>query len=201
MTLPKQNLKVPRVATSCRSCLAWGVPSGRDLCRACLHFAMRPKLAGDCAACGRCELLKTGYCRLCWAQAALERPKEQQRAILAPYLCEVGDQQLFLAVWSRRRKLPRNLSRRPGVKSRPLKPPAPVAGRPRVSSVQLQLFVVPRHYCYRRVDPRGIAPKNPWLAWALHLARTMAEARGFPEIVRRDLNRTLAMLLAEPRDV
>jgi integrase len=50
------------------------------------------------------------------------------------------------------------------------------------------------------VDPRGIAPKNPWLAWALHLARTMAEARGFPEIVRRDLNRTLAMLLAEHRD-
>jgi integrase len=35
------------------------------------------------------------------------------------------------------------------------------------------------------------------LAWALHLAHVMAEARGFDPIVRRALNRSLVMLLAD----
>jgi hypothetical protein len=51
------------------------------------------------------------------------------------------------------------------------------------------------------VDLRsGPAPDNPWLAWALHLAHTIAEARGFDPIVRRALNRTLVMLLADHAD-
>jgi hypothetical protein len=47
---------------------------------------------------------------------------------------------------------------------------------------------------------RGPAANNPWLAWALHLAHTMADTRGFDPVVRRALNRTLVMLLADHAD-
>ncbi|MGH3159977.1 MAG: hypothetical protein ACRDNF_25845, partial [Streptosporangiaceae bacterium] len=67
--------------------------------------------------------------------------------------------------------------------------------------IQLPLFVVPRHYRYGRVDLRsGPAPENEWLAWALHLAHTLAETHGFGPITLREINRTLIMLLAEHRD-
>ncbi len=67
--------------------------------------------------------------------------------------------------------------------------------------VQLPLFVVPRCYRYGDVDlRREKAPENPWLAWGLHLAHTMAEARGISPHLRSLLNRTLIMLLAEHRD-
>jgi integrase len=66
---------------------------------------------------------------------------------------------------------------------------------------QLPLFVVPRDYRYGRVDLlTDPALENPWLAWALHLAHTMAEARGFREKTLTRLNATLIMLLAEHRD-
>lgn len=39
-------------------------------------------------------------------------------------------------------------------------------------------------------------PDNPWLAWALHLAWTTAEAHGFSPKVRLALERNLVMLLA-----
>ena len=67
--------------------------------------------------------------------------------------------------------------------------------------VQLPLFVVPRCYRYGDVDlRREKAPENPWLAWGLHLAHAMAEARGISPHLRSLLNRTLIMLLAEHRD-
>jgi DNA-binding Xre family transcriptional regulator len=60
--------------------------------------------------------------------------------------------------------------------------PPPTAARTRSGWVQPTLVedVAGRDYRYGRVDLRsGPAPDNPWLAWALHLAHTMAEARGF----------------------
>jgi integrase len=60
---------------------------------------------------------------------------------------------------------------------------------------------VARDYGYGRFDLRqGPPPDNPWLAWALHLAHTMAETRGFDGRVRRALNRNLVMLLADHAD-
>ncbi|WP_210718106.1 site-specific integrase [Amycolatopsis acididurans] len=54
-----------------------------------------------------------------------------------------------------------------------------------------------RDYRYGRVDlRRHTVPDNPWLAWALHLSHTMAEARGWSGIVHRTLDRNLVMLLA-----
>lgn len=73
---------------------------------ACYNFAARYKFAGDCAACGRLELLKIGYCRLCWCQAYLDRPTGPNTP-LAPYLAQVRTHQLFLADLNRRRAAPK----------------------------------------------------------------------------------------------
>ena len=179
---------------SCGSCLAWGRIYARGMCRACYGFA-RNRSAGDCDACGRREPLKTGYCRLCWVQASLERPTGPN-TLLMPYVRRVQHQQLFLALLTGRRAASRAL---PG-RRRP-KPPPLTVGRPRMIWVQLPLFVVPRCYRYGDVDlRREKAPENPWLAWGLHLAHAMAEARGISPHLRSLLNRTLIMLLAEHRD-
>jgi hypothetical protein len=136
-------------------------------------------------------------CRLCWCQAALERPTGPGTP-LAPYLKQVRHQQLFLAGMSRCRAAPRASPRRYGVKGRPHKPSPPAMIRPRVAWSQPPLFDQVRcGYRYGRVDlRRGPALDNPWLAWALYLANVMAEARGFAPTVRRALNRNLVMLLA-----
>jgi len=194
--------KVARTVTSCGSCLAWGLTYCQGLCRACYDFADRHRLAGDCGACGRQEPLMRGYCRLCWCQAALERPSGPNTP-LWPYVIKVDHHQLFLAGMPPRQAAPRTAPRRYGAKGRPPKPPPPVAARPRSGWVQPALVedVAGRDYRYGRVDLRsGPAPENPWLAWALHLAHTMAEARGFDPVVRRALNRALVMLLADHAD-
>jgi hypothetical protein len=139
-----------------------------------------------------------GHCRLCWCQAALQRPSGPNTP-LAPYVIKVRHHQLFLAGMPPRQAAPKTIPRRYGAKGRPPKPPPPVVARPRSGWVQPALLDgLGRDYRYGRVDLRsGPAPDNPWLAWALHLAHTMAEARGFDPIVRRALNRTLVMLLAD----
>jgi hypothetical protein len=191
--------KVARTVTSCRSCLAWGLTYCQGLCRPCYGFAGRSTLAGDCGACHRREPLMRGYCRLCWCQAALQRPTGPNTPLL-PYVIGVRHHQLFLAGMPPRQAAPRTIPCRYGAKGRSPKPPPPVVARPRAGWVQPTLVeeVPGRGYRYGRVDLRsGPAPDNPWLAWALHLAHTMAEARGFDPIVRRALNRTLVMLLAD----
>ena len=182
-----------RSVTSCRSCLAWGMTYCQGVCLACYNFAGRNKLSGTCGACGRDELLKKGYCRLCWAQAELERPTGPHYP-LAPYVRDVRHQQLFLADLNRRREQPRVATHRYCTQIRPQSPP-------RVRWPQLQLFTTRRIYHYGRFDLRtDLIPENPWLEWALHLAQTTAEARGFGEPTRGDLNRTLVMLLANHRE-
>ncbi len=170
------------------------------MCLACYQFAGRYKnTTGECGSCGRRQPLKRGYCRLCWVQAAIERPTGPGTP-LVPYVRKVRHHQLFLAELSRRRAAPRRSRRRYGEKGRPRKPPPPAVTRP-IEWRQLQLFDARREYRYGRVDLRhGEAPENPWLAWALHLAHTMAEARGFDPALRRVLNRNLVMLLADYRD-
>ena len=169
----------------------------RGVCLACYNFAGRTSEHGDCGACGRPQLLKRGYCRLCWQQAALERPNGPNTP-LAPYLRNVRDQQLFLADMNRRVAKPKALPRRCGAKGRPRKPPPAPAGP--VGWAQLALFESPQAYRYGRLDLRcAPAPDNPWLAWALHLAHARAEARGFEPNVWLALQRNLLMLLADYR--
>jgi hypothetical protein len=58
-----------------------------------------------------------------------------------------------------------------------------------------------RNYRHVRFDlRRGETPANPWLDWALHLARTVGEARGWQPVTRRGMQRVLVTLLAGHRD-
>jgi integrase len=194
------NPAIARTVTSCDSCLAWGLTYRQGVCAPCYSFASRYKTTAHCTACTRCKLLKAGYCRLCWTQAALDRATGHGRR-LAPYLREVRHQQLFLAGLNPSHAIPRALPHDDGAKGDSSKAPPPAAIRPNVIWLQLPLLIVPRYYRYGRVNPNsGAAPENPWLDWALHLAHAMAEARGFHLEVLRSLERTLRMLLAEHRD-
>jgi integrase len=195
--------KIARSVTGCAECLAWGWTYARGVCLACYNFAARNRVTSDCAGCRRPLLpLKTGYCRLCWCQARADRAAAATDAraavVMAPWLPQVRHHQLFFAGMEQRRARPRAIARRRGVKGRPRKPPPPPVVAPRPEPVQLTLSgTLPRAYGYGRIDLRsGPPPANPWLAWALHLARTMAETRGFDDRVRRTLNRNLVMLLA-----
>lgn len=199
---------VPRTVTSCAACLAWGLTFAQGVCIACYQFAA-PRdgnLDGDCKACGRRQRVRKGYCRLCWCQARYDRRRLASDAraavVLAPYLAGIRWQQLFLSISDRRQAPPRKAPRRYGAKGRPLKPPPPAAGRPRSLWVQEPLLPAgPRTYRRSVVDLRaGPPPDNPWLAWALHLAHTTAEARGWEHVARRAMQRVLVMLLAEHRE-
>ena len=195
--------KIARAVTSCAECLAWGWTYAQGVCLACYNFAARHPGPGTCTGCGRDALpLRKGYCRLCWCQARADRAAlaadPRAAVVLAPWLTQVCHHQLFFANIEGRHARPRTMERRRGVKGRPRKPPPPAVAAPRPEPAALALFgALPRSYRYGRIDLRsGPAPGNPWLAWALHLAHTMAETRGFDDTVRRTLNRNLVMLLA-----
>lgn len=196
--------KIARSVTSCADCLAWGETYAQGVCLACYNFAAARfrQHVGICAACRREVRLKKGYCRLCWCRARRDRAviatDARSNVVLAPYLAQVRGQQLFLADLYRPHARPRTVPRRRSTKGRPPKPPPRIAARPGVEGVQLLLFTdLPRTYRPGSVDLRsGAAPDNPWLHWALHLAHTAAETRGFDPTVRRALNRNLVMLLA-----
>ncbi|MDT5024678.1 MAG: hypothetical protein QOE61_1104 [Micromonosporaceae bacterium] len=195
-------------ATTCRSCLAWGFGYNYGLCRPCWDFDRLWPL-GHCGACQRGVAVKKGYCRLCWCQARVDRSAALGGAsgtytALLPHARRVRHQQLFLAGTP----VPRDLHPKPasplrgvgiGAKGVARKAPPPMAGRPYFEWVQLPLFdQTPRRYRYGRRDLRtDPLPDNPWLAWALYIAHTFAEARGFDSVVLGALNRTLVMLLAD----
>jgi hypothetical protein len=200
--------KVARSVTSCAECLAWGLTYCQGVCLACYNFAARYRShPRECAACQRQLPLKDGYCRLCWCQACDDRAATATDArsavVLAPWLAQVRHHQLFFAGMDNRRAAPRALPRRYGQKGRPLKPPPPVATRPATCGTQLALFAAAPARDYRQVrfDLRhGGAPDNPWLAWALHLAHTAGEARGWQPVTQRGMQRVLVTLLAGHRD-
>ncbi|WP_433754713.1 tyrosine-type recombinase/integrase [Nocardia sp. CA-135398] len=195
--------------TSCNECLAWGLTYAQGVCLACYNFAAARfrQVVGDCRACRRRVRLRNGYCRLCWCQARADRAVTadgpRAKVVLAPHLSKVSYHQLFLADTYRPQAQPRIVERRYGTKGRPPKQAPPIAGRPLLDGVQLVLFDdLARTYRPSSIDLRSVAaPDNPWLAWALHLAWTMAETHGFAPGLRRALNRNLIMLLATHADV
>jgi integrase len=196
------NPRTTQIVTNCASCLAWGRTYSQLVCLGCYNFAVAYKVSGACGACGRTQLLKKGHCRLCWCQAYRDRTTGPDTP-LAPWVAKVRHHQLFFAELnpgvSRRQAAPKAFPRRYGAKGRPFKAPPPAVGRPRVDGIQLPLFDPgPRRYHPGRIDLRnGPPPGNPWLAWALHLAYVMGEARGFNPVVSSALQRSLVMLLAD----
>ncbi|WP_051047488.1 MULTISPECIES: tyrosine-type recombinase/integrase [Nocardia] len=174
---------------------------------ACYNFAVgyrRP--VGDCSACRRRVPLRGSYCRLCWCQARLDRAataeNARDRTVLAPYVAKVRYHQLFLSDLHQPHAPPPATPRQRGAKGRRPRQAPPVASRPSLDSAQLLLLTdLPRTYRRGRVDLRSDAvPDNPWLAWALHLSWTAAEAHGFAPKVRWALDRNLVMLLATHAD-
>jgi integrase len=173
------------------------------VCLGCYNFARASfgHEVGECGACRRRQPLKENYCRLCWCQARADRALLAQDArsavVLAPYVRAVRHQQLFLANLDRRRAKPRRIERRRGAKGRPFKAPPPVAARPQAAWVQSPLFDLPRSYTRKPVDLRSVpAPDNPYLTWALYLAHSVAEARGWSPMVRGNMQRMLVTVLA-----
>ncbi len=189
-------------ATSCSSCLAWGLAYRPGVCRACHDFTA-PRYGHDrgvCGACHRTEPLKKGFCRLCWCQARLERTTGTY-TLLAPHVRRVRHHQLFLMDTAGYRDLPRARLWRADDDGR--KPRPRPAVRPQPRHVQLLLFDEPiaRRYRYGRVDlRRDPIPDNPWLAWGLHLAHELADLRGWGQTVRGGVQRTLIMLLGGHAD-
>lgn len=198
---------VPRTVTSCADCFAWGLTYAQGVCLPCYNFAAPHKgyPSGECGACARLQRLKQGYCRLCWCQARDERARlasdARSAVMLSPYLAGIRWQQLFLSLSDRRQPPPRTAPRRYGAKGRPPKQPPPHAGRPRSAWLQEPLLPPgPRHY-RAAVDLRaGPPPDNPWLAWGLHLAHTIAEARGWEPTAQRAMQRVLVLLLTGHRE-
>lgn len=196
--------------TSCAECHAWGETHAQGVCLACYNFST-PRYGhrvGGCGACHRRVPLKKGYCRLCWHQAREDRAvtaeDARSRVVLAPHLLRVRFHQLFLAGMTKRRGRPRTTPRRYGEKGRPPKPAPTPRVRPVSAGTQLALVSteeLQRSFHTVQFDLRtASAPDNPWLAWALYLAHTIAEARGWSPVARRAMQRTLVHLLANYRE-
>ncbi|MFC5828039.1 tyrosine-type recombinase/integrase [Nonomuraea insulae] len=206
-TTPPHRRGLRAGIVSCASCLGWGQTYTMGLCAGCYCFPLFNPETGACGACRRVLPLKKGYCRLCWCQAEQNRRHHdgdaRSKVVMAPHLRDVRFHQLFL-LWKppRTPAPPPRIPRRRGAKGRPLKPPPPIAIRPAGRWLQPPLFPAPpRTFGYGRFDLRSQpVPDNPWLAWALHLAHTMAQARGWSAIVRCTTQRTLVMLLAGHAD-
>jgi len=126
--------KIARSVTSCAECLAWGRAYAQGVCLACYNFAARNRLTSGCAGCGRRLPLKKDYCRLCWCQARADRDAlaadARSAVVLAAWLPQVRDHQLFFAGMDHRRARARAMPPRRGMKGRPRKLPPPVAIRP-----------------------------------------------------------------------
>jgi hypothetical protein len=178
---------------------------GRGVCRDCDNFARHHGAAARCGRCGRRQPLKKGYCRLCWCQARQDRSgsRWRHRRDLLPFVRQVRYHQLFFTGMPGPIDIfviggPRRFGVGAGSPVRARAQPPPVALRPASSWVQPPLFTgLRRHYRFGRADLRtSPAPDNPWLAWGLHIAGTMAQAHGWTAVIVQPLNRALVALLA-----
>lgn len=115
---------------------------------------------------------------------------------MASDLAGVNHHQLFIAGLPVRRVDPRVAARPPQIRRAPPRP----AARPEIAGIQMTLFStvsLRRVFTPNTFDMRGhLCPDNPWLAWALHIAHTTAEARGWRRAVQDAMRRTLVHLLA-----
>ncbi len=174
-----------------------------QVCLNCANFARRNQQAAKCGSCGRHQLLKKGYCRLCWCQARLERPPAQpplyKHQKLLPYVRQVRFHQLFFAGMPGPKDLAVTLGDAGARSPHATSGQVPAGVRPRSRWVQLMLVTdVRRHYRFGRVNLNTQpVPDNPWLAWALHIAGTMAQARGWDTAMLQFANRVLVVLLAD----
>lgn len=183
---------------TCASCLAWGRTMGHELCAACFMFA-GDHAVGECSGCGRRQPVRKQYCRLCWCQArsqARESGEPRRTAKASFHLHQVQHHQLFFANMLSMRGAATTPPRRYDRRGAPRKPPPAPAARPVARWVQPFLFDGLRRD-YTRFDEREhVNPDNPWLIWGHYLAHRLAETRGWTRRVRKDVQRSLTILLS-----
>jgi integrase len=180
-----------RAASSCPTCLAWGVLYG-GYCRACYDFRRRHPSA-RCAVCGRDVPLKNGHCRLCWLQAALQA--ENPPAVTVTDLATVRCHQLAFAGMNKMRG-PRSGSRRR------VPPQAPGALTPAIcrpaDGGQLQLHLPGHGRAFDWAQHAELT--SPVLARVRGLADTMGDAHGWNTKLVTELDRALVVLLSGHAD-
>lgn len=173
-----QREAVRRPVGSCSDCFGWGLLSRLGRCTACYGFS-RSHEQGQCQGCGRLIAVKTGYCRLCWTEAARRANSGllttgtgiRNTRPLAPFLRDAHTQQLFFTEVAR-------ALRRPGptpADRRTLEPEEPF--RPPIGPGQLRLFEAQRDLTRARRRP---TTRQAWLDAALavpHIAAAWATAQ------------------------
>jgi hypothetical protein len=182
-----------QVASSCPTCLAWGVLYG-GYCRACYDFRRRHPSA-HCAGCRRDTPLKNGYCRLCWVQAAVQA--QNPPAVTDTDLAALTCHQLWFAGTTKMRG-PR--SRRPrrlrvsalAADRAPPTTPGPADGG------QLQLHLPGPARAFDWTQHAELT--NPALTRVRGLAQAMGQARGWNPQLTAELDRALVVVLSGHAD-
>ena len=140
--------------------------------------------------------VKDGHCRLCWQQARRESQLAgglPRGAVTVLQTGTVRCHQLFFdRMKGRRAERPaRQYSRR----GAPRKPPPVPASCPAVRWLQPRLFEGGKDFT--RFDEDNDADlQNPWLTWAIYLARRRGEARGWKRGIHLGVRRALIIVLS-----
>ncbi len=179
------------LASSCPTCLAWGVLYG-GYCRACYDFRRRHPSA-RCAGCRRDMPLKNRYCRPCWLQAALQA--RNPPAVTDTDLAAVTCHQLCFAGTTKMRGPRSRPPRRPRV-SALAADPAPTPGP--ADGGQLQLHLPGPARAFDR--PQHAELSNPALTRIRGLAQAMGQARGWNPQLSAELDRALVIVLSGHAD-
>ena len=140
--------------------------------------------------------VKDGHCRLCWQQARRESQLVGGLPRGAVSVLQAGTlrchQLFFDRMKGRRTEGP---ARQSGRRGAPRKPPPAPASCPAVRWLQPRLFEAGKDFT--RFDEDGDAdPQNPWLIWAIYLARRRGEARGWKRGIRLGVRRALIIVLS-----
>ena len=176
---------------SCPDCLSWGASYGsQSYCRACYDFTRRYG-RGECAGCRRGIAVKKGHCRLCWLQAGIAAAG--RRRLIAEDFAGTGYWQLSLAGMSRLGSTGPARQAPPG--------PAPPAATSGWTQLQLSAPGESLHFDKRHWTASAIT--GPALEQARHIARNLADARGWNDRIITETSRALAVVLAghQPGDM
>jgi integrase len=158
-------------------------------CRACYDFG-RTYPDGECAGCGRLIAVKNGYCRLCWLQAGLTAAG-RARITAADLTPDAECQQLSFAGMNQR------IGHVDPPHDRPRGQQAPHTAQPAAcTGTQLQLCVPGESRHFDKAHWVASKITGPALLQTRHIARGLAETRGWNARIVTETGRALAVVLA-----
>jgi hypothetical protein len=175
--------------------MAWGVLAGRR-CMACGVWRHNYPGEQECSGCSRVLAVKDGHCRLCWQQARRQSQLAGGLPRGAVSVLQAGTlrfHQLFVDRMKGRRA--EGPARQYGRRGAPREPPPASALCPAVRWLQPRLFEAGKDFT-RFDEDNDAGLQNPWLIWAIYLARRRGEARGWKRGMRLDVRRALIIVLS-----